>query len=422
MDTVDTLHPKDEPLLDLIRCPFCGGRFNLHESARISGDDGRIESGVIWCECCAFPIVAGIPVLRSDDTSRLAMQALEAGRGEDALFGLLGLDAARAEGFRALLRRGDSVTYRDAIGVLSPDPEGTYFVYRFSDPTFVMAEGLIEALAEQRSAFPGRVLDLCGGSGHLTRVLTRVNPGRTVVLADMFFWKLWLARTFTTPGAVAVCCDANQPLPFAAGTFPTVVLSDAFPYIWQKRLLAEEMMRQAGGTGTIVMPHLHSSLGWNYSAGMTLTPRSYAALFGRMEPRLFPDERLFDQVVSGSGVDLSMALSADEIGAANSFTLIASSQPDIFRRFPPRAPGPVAGQLVVNPLYRVSSVGASSVLRLTFPNAQYEEEFGESRRYLPDSLTLAGDLSGAAPTLPPALDVETLRRQRVLIDAPVRYC
>ena len=77
----------------------------------------------------------------------------------------------------------------------------------------------------------------------------------------MFFWKLWLARTFTAPTPMAVCCDANQPLPFAAVTFPTVVLSDAFPYIWHKRLLAEEMMRQAGPGGTIVMPHLHSSLG-----------------------------------------------------------------------------------------------------------------------------------------------------------------
>ena len=60
-----------EPLLDLLRCPFCGGRFNLHESARGVGRRWRLESGVIWCECCAFPIVAGIPVLRADETSRL---------------------------------------------------------------------------------------------------------------------------------------------------------------------------------------------------------------------------------------------------------------------------------------------------------------------------------------------------------------
>ena len=411
-----------EPLLDLLQCPFCGGRFTLHESARVSGADGSIESGVIWCECCAFPIVAGIPVLRADETSRLAMQALEAGRQEDALFSLLGLDAARGEAFRAMLRSGSALTYRDAIAVLSPDPEGTYFVYRFSDPTFVIAEGVLEALAQEPSAFHGRVLDLCGGSGHLTRVLTRLRPDRTVVLADMFFWKLWLARMFTAPDATAVCCDANHPLPFAAVTFPSVVLSDAFPYIWHKRLLAQEMVRQAGPSGTIVMPHLHSSLGWNYSAGMTLTPRSYAALFSALQPRLFPDEVLFEQVVAGTGLDLSRSQPPEALGYANSFTLIASGQPGLFRPYPARALVPVSGQLVVNPLYRVSSDGASTVLALAFPTPQYEEEFGECRRYLPDTLTLDGDLSAPMEPLPAGLDVDGLRRQRVLIDVPRRYC
>jgi uncharacterized protein YbaR (Trm112 family) len=411
-----------EPLLNLLRCPFCGGSFNLHPSARMSGPDGRIESGVIWCECCAFPIVAGIPVLRSDDTSRLAMQALEAGRQEDALFALLGLDGARAVAFRALLGREEAVTYRDAIGVLSPDPEGTYFIYRFSDPTFVMAESVLAALGQESSAFPGRVLDLCGGSGHLTRVITRMRPAHTVVLADMFFWKLWLARTFTAPDAVPVCCDGNQPLPFAPEKFPTVVLSDAFPYIWQKRLLAEEMMRQAGERGTIVMPHLHSSLGWNYSAGMTLTPQSYASLFAALEPRLFPDEELFHQVTAGAGLDLGRPVSPEELGSTNSFTLIASRQANLFRRYLPAAAGPIAGSLAVNPLYRVSHDGSRSVLTLTFPTPQYEEEFGECRRYLPDALTLRGDFTAPVLPLTPDLDVEDLRRRRVLIDAPPRYC
>jgi hypothetical protein len=253
-------------------------------------------------------------------------------------------------------------------------------------------------------------------------VLTRLRPDRTVVLADMFFWKLWLARMFTAPDATAVCCDANHPLPFAAVTFPSVVLSDAFPYIWHKRLLAQEMVRQAGPSGTIVMPHLHSSLGWNYSAGMTLTPRSYAALFSALPPRLFPDEVLFEQVVAGTGLDLSRPQPPEALGSANSFTLIASGEPGLFRPYPASALVPVSGQLVVNPLYRVSSDGASTVLALAFPTPQYEEEFGECRRYLPDTLTLDGDLSAPMESVPAGLDVDGLRRQRVLIDVPRRYC
>jgi len=411
----------DEPLLDLLRCPFCGGRFNLHDSARRSAADGRIESGVIWCECCAFPIVAGIPVLRADDASRSAMQALEAGREEDALFTLLGLDRARGDAFRPLLAGSES-TYRDAIAILSPDPEGTYFVYRFSDPTFVMAEAVLEALSQEPTAFPGPVLDLCGGSGHLTRVLTAIQPAHTVVLADMYFWKLWLAKTFTAPACVAVCCDANQPLPFGRGAFPSVVLSDAFPYIWHKRLLADEMVRQAGPAGTIVMPHLHSSLGWNFSAGMTLTPRSYASLFADLQPRLFPDEALITAAVDGAGLDLSHPRTAEALGSENSFTLIASRNDRLFRTYAPPSPARPSGVLIVNPLYRIVVHGARSVLTLRFPTPEYEEEFGACRRYLPETLTLDADLSAPVSAATPGLDVQTLRRRRVLIDAPPRYC
>jgi uncharacterized protein YbaR (Trm112 family) len=412
----------DDSLLDLLRCPFCGGRFTLHESARTTGPDDCIESGVIWCECCAFPIVAGIPVLRSDEGSQAAMQALEAGRYEDALFTLLGLDGPRADAFRSLLGQREALTYQRAIGVLSPDPEGTYFVYRFSDPTFVMAEGVLDAVAQEPAAFGGRVLDLCGGSGHLTRVLSQLQPSRTFVLADMFFWKLWLAKTFTAPGCVPVCCDANQPLPFARATFPTVVLSDAFPYIWQKRLLAEEMVRQAGPDGTIVMPHLHSSLGWNYSAGMTLTPRSYTNLFADLQPRLFDDESLFEQVVAGRGIDLSRPVSPEGLGGANSFTLIATRHEQVFRAFAPGTARPASGGLVVNPLYRVTRDGSKAVLTLTFPTKDYQDEFAACRRYLPDSVVLDGDLTNPRVLSPAGLDALTLRRRRILLDVPERYC
>lgn len=410
------------PLLTLLRCPYCGGSFTLHDTVRAFDGDGRLTSGVIWCECCAFPVVAGIPVLKTDDASRAAMQALEAGRADEALIALLGLDPARAPAFRALQARDDGFTYRDAIEVLSPDPEGTYFVYRFSDPTFVMAEAVLRALAQSPTAFPGRVLDLCGGSGHLTRVLTALQPNASVVLADVFFWKLWLAKTIVAPGSEPVCCDANQPLPFARDTFPTVVLSDAFPYIWHKRLLADEMVRQAGVYGLIVMPHLHSSLGWNYSAGMTLTPRSYADLFAPLHPRLFADEALFAAAADGAGIDLSTPLTPEALGAENSFTLIASVQDTLFRAYAPPASQPPAGTLVVNPLYRVAREGTRSMLTLTFPTKEYGDEFGAARRYLPDAVVLEADLATALTSGAPALDIDTLRRQRVLIDAPPHYC
>ena len=415
-------------LLDILRCPFCGTVVSIVENDALAREGARIEEGVLGCECCAFPVVAGIPVMMADETTRHALHALEAGRGDEALFGLLGLsdDKARQEHFRVLMTR-DTATYRDALELLCHDAEGTYFLYRFTDPTFVTAEALLQAIGQQRWPVESRTLDLCGGSGHLTRVLTRLRPSGGpldpgTILADLYFWKLWLASRFTAPDSGPVCCDANHPLPFAAGAFSTVVLADAFPYVWHKRLLAEEMMRLVGPDGVVVMPHLHSALGDNFSAGNTLTPAAYRALFESGEPRLFSDERIFNDMIEHGVVDLTRDLSPEQLGTEPALTLVASTRADLFHRYELTDEHEVTGELAVNPLYRVGRRGESSILTLTFPTPEYEAEFNECRRYLPDRITVEADLT--VPILRETLGTqyENLRDRRVLIDAPVGYC
>ena len=408
-------------LLDIMRCPFCGTRLSLVDNDALILDDDRVESGVLGCECCAFPVVAGIPILIADDATREAMHALEAGEGERALHLALGLDDDRARLFRELLRR-PSTTYRDALSVLSPDAEGTYFLYRFSDPTFVMAQTILEGAGQNKPLLEGRALDLCGGSGHLTRVIEGLRPAGGTVLADVFFWKLWLARRFTAPSSHQICCDANNPLPFDRGTFSLVVLSDAFPYIWHKRMLADDMMRVAGPAGTIVMPHLHSALGENFSAGMTLTPAAYRDLFAPHQPRLFRDRTLLDEALSRGAVDLSQDVAPAVLGGEPSLTLVAGRSASLFRRYDAAAVTAISGELRVNPLYRIERHAATSALTLTFPTPEYEEEFQECRRYLPDTLELPLDAS--APLSPQSLGdrYAELRRRRIVIDTPRRYC
>jgi uncharacterized protein YbaR (Trm112 family)/SAM-dependent methyltransferase len=411
-----------DDMLDLLRCPFCGTRLSLVENDALVRAGRRIESGVLGCECCAFPIVAGIPVLIADDTTREAMHTLEAGRGEEALFALLGLDDARANAFRALLARGTQATYRDALAILSLDAEGICFIYRLSDPTYLMIEALLQALGQQSWTVAGRVLDLCGGSGHLTRALARLGPAAGTVLADVYFWKLWLATRFTSPECEPVCCDANQPLPFRPDTFSMVLLADAFPYIWHKRLLAEEMMRLAGPDSVVVMPHLHNALGENFSAGNALTPTAYRDLFAPLQPRLFSDEGLFAQVLEHRAVDLTLDASPADLGAESSLTLIASRRADLFRRYEVPDGLDVSGELKVNPLYRVERRSGSSVLTLAFPTPEYEEEFGACRRYLPETVTVDADLTGTIVPATLGSRYEELRRRRVLLDTPPRYC
>lgn len=408
-------------MLPLLRCPFCGTAFDLVDNEALVRTSIEVTSGVLGCQCCAFPIVAGIPVMLADDRTREAMHALEAGHEEAALLTLLGLDEdAPRRAFGALRGRAVPATYRDAQDILSPDAEGTYFLYRFSDPTYVMASAVVGAIAS--ACRPARVIDVCGGSGHLTRDLIATAPGTLVTLADMYFWKLWLARTFTAPTCQPVCCDGNAPLPFSRDAFEMVVLSDAFPYIWHKRLLAEELMRLAGPAGVVAMPHLHSSLGFNHSAGMTLTPAAYADLLGPMQPHLFRDRDLLDGVVDRRLVDLSSPLSAEEIGNEPSVTLVATGRANVFRRHDLVERDAASGELVVNPLYQVERRDGVSVLTLTFPTPEYEEEFGGCRRYLPDTVSVPADLTRPIDVATVGPSYAELRRRRVLIDAPPRFC
>lgn len=415
-------------LLEILRCPYCGTRLQLVDNDALvrKGDD--VREGVLGCECCAFPVVAGIPVLIASDETRRAMHTLEAGRSEEALLQLLGVadDEPRRVAFLELTRRPDA-TYREALGILCEDAEGLCFLYRFTDPTYVTMEALLRAIGTQEWPYRGRTLDVCGGSGHLTRLLSGLRPSgkqpdAATILADVFFWKLWLAKRFNAPDASPVCCDANHPLPFARNTFSTVLLADAFPYIWHKRLLAEELMRLVGEDGVVVMPHLHSARGENFSAGDTLTPEGYRDLFAPLAPRLFRDSTMLDDVLDRRVVDMTQDVSPEELGEEPSLTLVASTREELFQRYEVDTDREVMGVLTLNPLYRVEQAAEASVLTLTFPSPEYEEEFGACRRYLPDHITVEGDL--AAPITPDALgpDHARLVERRVIIDAPVGYC
>ena len=437
--------------LDLLRCPFCGVRLSIVENAALERDRQRLESGVLGCECCAFPVVAGIPVLIADDAARGATRALEAGRRDDALHRLLGLEGARRAAFVERIAGARPPTYRDLLPLLCPDAEADYFLYRFSDPTFLLGEALLDVLGRgerpapaERTRTPGRTraqagtgtdpdpghasapigraLDLCGGSGHLTRVLLRQPACAGAVVADVRFWKLWLAARIVAPACEPVCCDANSPLPFADDRFATVLLSDAFSYVWHKRLLAGEMRRVATRDGLIVMPHLHSAHGENHSAGDTLSPAAYRDLFAALEPRLFDDRRLLDDLLDRRVVDLAHDTPPAACRDTPSITLVAGRNAAPYRRHDVPDRLDVTGVLAVNPLYRAERAGGVSRLTLGFPSPEYEDEFALARRYLPARVTVAADLAGAVTPAEVGPGYAGLRRRRVLLDLPRRYC
>ena len=60
--------------LDVLRCPYCGGRLSLVDSLFYRRDGDEIQDGILGCHCCIFPIVDGIPVLHLQPAATAARE------------------------------------------------------------------------------------------------------------------------------------------------------------------------------------------------------------------------------------------------------------------------------------------------------------------------------------------------------------
>ena len=244
--------------LDILRCPYCGGRLELVEASphHLDGDD--IVDGIIGCNCCTFPVVAGIPVMHLLPEATAAREAIEAGDPDAAFRALVAYEDEEAARRFQEATKDPEITYAALVETLGSAVEAGYFLFRFSDPSYLVASAVVGAVTSVVLKDGGRAIDLCGGSGHLTRLLLgRSDPAP--VIADLFFVKLWLAQRFVAPGCEPVCCDGNAPLPFARGTFRYAMCADAFMFIWTKRQFVSEMMRLIDQPGpTAARDHAHA--------------------------------------------------------------------------------------------------------------------------------------------------------------------
>ena len=116
-------------------------------------------------------------------------------------------------------------------------------------------------------------------------------------------------------------------------------------------------------------------------------------------------------------------MTPEQAGDEPSVTLVASRDAGVFRKHQlagsRRAHRRAARQPAVP---RRAARRRRRTLTLTFPTPEYEEEFGGVRRYLPDSLTLDADLRGPLRPAHFGAAYTDLRRRRILLDTPPRYC
>jgi uncharacterized protein YbaR (Trm112 family) len=411
--------------LEVLRCPYCGGRLALVDSLFHRRTADELHDGILGCHCCIFPLVDGIPVLHVLPASTVARDHLQAGRADLARRVMFGLeDDAQAEAFDAVAS-SDTATYRETVEALGPTFEGGYFLYRFSDPTYIVAQAVARAVGAAVLGGRRRAIDICGGSGHVTRTLldlSEVPP----VLADLYFAKVWLARRFTAPGCEPVCCDGNAPMPFARGAFGFAMCTDAFMYIWTKRQFVGEMERlvETGGAskpGAVLIGHTHNERTWSPSHGQPLSPEGYADLFETIEPRIFGEGNLFADLVSGSPLNLARRDDQETLDKSPALTIIASRHPGVFLPHPQAKPSDATGELRINPLYALEPDGDRVRLRLVFPNEEYADEYGACRQYLPETLALERSAIDSLATGRVSGELIELVRRKVIVDLPKRY-
>jgi len=412
--------------LDVLRCPYCGGRLSLVDSLFHRRTTEEIHDGILGCHCCIFPLVDGIPVLHVLPASTMARDHLQAGRPDLARRAMFGLDDdAQAEAFDAVAS-SDTATYRNTVEALGPTFEGGYFLYRFSDPTYIVAQAVTRAVGAAVLGGTRRAIDICGGSGHVTRTLLDLSDAPPV-LADLYFAKVWLARRFTAPGCEPVCCDGNAPMPFARGAFALAMCTDAFMYIWTKRQFVGEMERlvhtdtPGAEPGAVLIGHTHNERTWSPSHGQPLAPEGYVDLFETIEPRVFGEGNLFADLVAGGPLDLARRDDRETLDASPALTIVATRHPRVFTSHALPQPAEATGELRINPLYALEPDGDRVHLRLEFPNEEYADEYGACRLYLPEALTLDRSAIASLATGKVSGDLIELLRRKVIVDLPRRY-
>jgi hypothetical protein len=205
--------------------------------------------------------------------------------------------------------------------------------------------------------------------------------------------------------------------------------SDAFQFIWTKRQFIAEALRlvdadpaaEAGDAGAVVIAHTHNQLVWSPSHGQPLAPAGYRDLFEGIEPRVFGEARLLDDIVERRLLDLSERHDSEALDKDPALTIVASRHPDVFRPYALPDPGAAPGDLRINPLYDVTREADRLRLRLRFPSADYADEYGACRLYLPDELTVPAFALDALERGSAGPELTDLVRRRVVLRMPARY-
>ncbi|MGB7407385.1 MAG: methyltransferase domain-containing protein [Pontixanthobacter sp.] len=253
----------------------------LHHDTPHSLTDGQFER---------WPVVDGIPYLRTESEGlvALALTELDAGNEDAALVALLtdqdpwwtGPATDLAE-LRQLIAQRETLSLREAMGLLRYGPVADYFAHRWSDPTFLAGLAMIEAHWNA----PATAFELAGGIGHYSRELARV--GTHCVSGDIVFSKCWLAKHWVAPDCDYVVFDAKDDWPIGNTQFDLVHCQDAFYFLPDQARMAERLREATSKNGVLVAGHLHNADVEGGAFGPARSPSDWR--------KLFPEAVVYDE-------------------------------------------------------------------------------------------------------------------------------
>jgi SAM-dependent methyltransferase len=271
------------------------------------------------------------------------------------------------------------------------------------------------------------VLDFGCGFGHASFLVARALGEANTVCADYSFASLYLARRFFVPDATFVCVDGNGSLPFRDSMYSSILCSDAFHFVAQKRSLAREFERVVRPEGNILMGHLHNKYSPVSSAGAGLSAAGYARLF-RRETKLIPEVALVDGYFGDDVVDLETPWSAEQLNASvEGLSLIASGDSTLFRRHAGGFEGSVrvVANPIVNPIYEPRRDGSELLLTKRTSRDFRERVEAKIGSRVPVDYRLNTDYlhDGSERTLKKANApyLGDLLRRLIAVDAPPRF-
>lgn len=324
--------------------------------------------------------------------------------------------------FRKLLSSSTAFEFIDGffIQLMKNKVYADYYKYRFGQPRHLVTLSLLSNIPVNE--YP--VLDIACGAGHLMHYFNSRNIEQPVVGMDKYFAQLYLAKKYIAPEGNYFCADADQPLPFKKNTFTGIYCSDAFMFFSFRSASVREMQRTLRQNGVIIISRISNLLGEEYINHARVSPEQIKEYFNGFQNIIVAHDEALERYKNKLGVDLSSEQPIEISNKLNWFSIIASSNRDVFVNHKEFVEWPHAmGNLNMNPLYAHNGTDAAGnrKLKFTFPSKWYEYENVKWKEYAPESITLNEGIMGDINKKRKSPELEELISQVAVIGLPSNF-